>query len=65
MYRELPTAEATNPTRKHIRELAERTSNGRLMRLLLAARDPGAVGRDPRTGTRRQGRDPGGAGSRT
>jgi hypothetical protein len=34
MYCELPTAEATTPTRKHIRELAERTSNGTLMRLL-------------------------------
>ena len=34
MYCELPMAEATTPTRKRIRELAERTSNGTLMRLL-------------------------------
>jgi hypothetical protein len=34
MYRELPTAEATDQTRKDIRELAERTSTGTLMRLL-------------------------------
>ena len=33
MYCELPTAEATTPTRKRIRELAERTSNGTMMRL--------------------------------
>ena len=32
MYCELPIAEARQ-TRKHIRELAERTSNGTLMRL--------------------------------
>ena len=34
MYCELPTAEATTPTRKHIRELAERRSSGTMMRLL-------------------------------
>jgi hypothetical protein len=34
MYRELPTADATTPTRKPIRELAQRTSSGTLMRLL-------------------------------
>jgi hypothetical protein len=39
MYCELPMAEAMTPTRKHIRELAERTSNGTLMRVL-AARNP-------------------------
>jgi hypothetical protein len=34
MYCEQIMADATTPTRKHIRELAERTSNGTLMRLL-------------------------------
>ena len=34
MYRELLMAEATTPTRKQIRELAQRTSSGTLMRLL-------------------------------
>ena len=34
MYCEPPTAEATTTTRKHIRELAERTLNGTLMRLV-------------------------------
>jgi hypothetical protein len=33
MYCDLPMAEATTPTRKHVRELAERTSNGTVMRL--------------------------------
>jgi hypothetical protein len=33
MYCELPTAETTTPTREHIRELAERTSNGTVTRL--------------------------------
>lgn len=34
MYCEPPTADATTTTRKQIRELAERTSNGTLLRLL-------------------------------
>jgi hypothetical protein len=33
MYCDLPAAGATTPTREHIRELAERTSNGTLRRL--------------------------------
>jgi hypothetical protein len=33
MYCDLPMAEATMPIRKRIRELAERTSNGTLLRL--------------------------------
>jgi hypothetical protein len=33
MYCDLPMAEATTPTGKHVRELAERTSDGTLMRL--------------------------------